>query len=74
MSLYWELYLEILDRVSITHEGWHTWVVERGAGTYDIGSSSEKTIIDDIVAHEVAQLRIEIRLLPSNLQHYVQEI
>lgn len=50
MSMQWELSLEILDWISNTKQGKHTWVADRGVDTYVISACSKKNIIYEIVS------------------------
>lgn len=63
MSLALKQSFEIPDRISKTSQGWRTRDSDIPTNTYTIGSSIEILIIDNSVAQEVAQLRIEFSLV-----------
>lgn len=63
MNLHWQASSYILDWISLTNKGWHTWEPKRGVSTYAIGYFGEHRDVDNLVAQEVAQLRIGIGLL-----------
>lgn len=63
MSLRWEYSSKILEKITKTNWGWHPQEDGRSSGNSTIGASSDKGEFDEIVAQDVAQLRIEINLL-----------
>lgn len=65
MSLCWEVAPKILEQIPLTNQWQHTWEAKRGTDTYAIGTSRKYKTIDNIVAQEFAQLRIEIGLLTN---------
>lgn len=62
MRLHWDQAFKILDQITKTKQGWHIHDVEVTAGTYMITTCTKQRYLDDLIAREVAQLRIKLNL------------